>query len=113
MPGVTDDFYLSVFLLEDGIDGSFSSGLYRQAGTLMSYPNDDYTHDFVLRLSATGSEAYGEKIVEHPEKGQVILREYSFPIKPYKKQNVYPVAVLWKYDPSGSKPYYKYINSIK
>lgn len=106
-------FYLSVFLLEDGIDGSYSTGFYRQIGTLHSYPNDDFTHDFVLRCSSTGSEAYGEKIIEQPAKDQVILSEYAFSIKAYSKENVYPVAVLWEYKQEGAKPHYKFINAIK
>ncbi len=109
----TGEYYLSVFQLEDGIDGSYSSGLYRQSGTLHTYPNDDYTHDFVLRKSSVGKEAYGEKIIEQPEKDQVILNEYIFSTNTYPKGNVYPVAVLWKYDPSGSLPHYKFINAIK
>ena len=109
----TGEYYLSVFQLEDGIDGSYSSGLYRQSGTLHTYPNDDYTHDFVLRKSSVGKEAYGEKIIEQPEKNQVILNEYIFSPNTYSKGNMYPVAVLWKYDPSGSLPHYKFINAIK
>ncbi len=109
----TGVFYLSVFLLEDGIDGSYSTGFYRQIGTLHSYPNDDFTHDFVLRCSSTGSEAYGEKIIEQPAKDQVILNEYAFSIKAYSKENVYPVAVLWEYNQEGAKPHYKFINAIK
>lgn len=107
------DYYLSVFLLEDGIDGSSSTGLYRQIGTLHSYPNNDYTHDFVLRYSSIGSEAYGEMIIENPYKDQVILNEYSFSIKAYPKENIYPVAVLWKYNQEGGNPHYKFINAIK
>lgn len=109
----TGIFYLSVFLLEDDIDGSYSSGLYRQIGTLLSYPNDDFTHDFVLRSSSAGYDAYGEKIIERPVKDQVILNNYSFLIKDYPKENVYPVAVLWEYDTQGSKPHYKFVNAIK
>lgn len=106
-------FYLSVFLLEDGIDGSYSSGLYRQIGTLHSYPNDDFTHDFVLRNASTGHEAYGEKIIEQPGKDQVIFNEYSFTINAYPKENIYPVAVLWEYNPVVAKPHYKFINTVK
>ena len=106
-------FYLSVFLLEDGIDGSYFSGMYRQIGTLHSYPNDDFTHDFVLRSSSIGSEAYGEKIIEQPAKDEVISSEYVFSIKAYPKENIYPVAVLWEYIPDGGKPYYKYVNAVK
>lgn len=110
---VKADFYLSVFLLEDGIDGSYSSGFYRQIGTLHTYPNDDYTHDFVLRSSSVGAEAYGEKIIKNPNKDQVVANEYIFSIGAFQKDNVYPVAVLWKYDPENEKPFYKFINATK
>ena len=106
-------YNLSVFLLEDGIDGSSHTGFYRQAGTLQSYPNDDFTHDYVLRSSSTGNEAYGDMIVENPGKNQVITKGFSFDIKNNPKENIYPIAVLWKYKPESDKPYYKFVNAIK
>ncbi|MFO7722019.1 MAG: hypothetical protein R6V49_02245, partial [Bacteroidales bacterium] len=57
----TGDYYLSVFLLEDGIDGSATSGAYKQSGT--SDPN--YEHYFVLRASATAG-VYGDVIASVP-----------------------------------------------
>lgn len=106
-------YNLSVFLLEDGIDGSSSTGFYRQSGTLHSYPNNDFTHDYVLRSSSTGNEAYGEMIVENPGKNQVVTKSFSFDIKNNPKENIYPIAVLWKYDPESDKPLYKFVNAIK
>jgi len=106
-------YYLSVYLLEDGINGSSNSGFYRQAGTLHSYPNDDFTHDYVLRSSSIGNEAYGEMIIQNPGKDQVIFKEYDFDTKSYPRENIYPVAVLWEYNPESEKPHYKFVNAIK
>lgn len=106
-------YYLSVYLLEDGIDGSSNSGFYRQAGTWHSYPNDDFTHDYVLRRSSTGTEAYGEMIIQNPGKEQVIYKEYDIEINGHPGENIYPVAILWKYDPESDKPHYKFVNAIK
>lgn len=106
-------YNLSVYLLEDGINGSSNAGFYRQSGTLLSYPNDDFTHDFVLRSSSAGNEAYGEMIVENPGKNQVITKSFSFNIDGNPKETIYPVAVLWKYEPDSNKPYYKFVNAAK
>lgn len=106
-------YYLSVFLLEDGIDGSYNSGLYRQIGTLHSYPNDDFTHDYVLRSSSTGNEAYGEMIIQNQGKDHVIFKEYDFDISSYPRENIYPVAILWEYNPDSDKPHYIFVNAIK
>lgn len=107
------EFYLSTYLLEDGIDGSSMAGGYNQSGTSASYPEDDYKHDYVLRASSNMANAYGEKIAESPSSNQTITNEFLFTIQKDWNQKVYPVAVLWKYNTSGSKPYYQYINAIK
>lgn len=110
---INGEFFLSTYLLEDGIDGSSLAGGYTQSGTSESYPNDDYMHDYVLRASTTLNDPFGEKITEDPTSNQTISKTYSFTIKEEWEKEVYPAAVLWKYDPNGSKPYYKYINAIK
>ncbi|MFO7723290.1 MAG: Omp28-related outer membrane protein, partial [Bacteroidales bacterium] len=104
----TGDYYLSVFLLESGIDGSATSGAYKQSGT--SDPN--YEHYFVLRASATAG-VYGDVIASVPAAGFTVEKDFSINILPDWQKNVYPVAILWKYDPSGAKPHYKFINAIK
>ena len=57
------DYNLSVLVLEDGIDG-YSAGEYKQEGS----HSDSYTHDFVLRASASEYDAFGELISSNPKK---------------------------------------------
>ena len=101
------DYYLSVLLCEDGIDGSASTGAYKQNGT--SDPN--YKHDYVLRASSVDGNAYGVKISSNPSDGSTVEKDYTFTLDPSWK-NVYPVAIVWRKDASSS-PSYKYINSYK
>jgi len=105
------DFYLSVLVLEDGIDGSSSAGQYKQSGTSTSYPNDDYKHDFVLRASSVSGNAYGELIASNPAKDKEFTKEYKISIDNSWK-NVYPVAIIWKKE-SGNAPEYKFVNALK
>ncbi len=105
------DYYLSVLVLEDGIDGSSSAGQYKQSGTSNSYPNDDYHHDFVLRASSVNGNAYGEKIASSPAKDKTINKEYKISVDASWK-NPYAVALIWKKE-SGAVPQYKFINSLK
>ena len=104
------DYYLSVLVLEDGIPGGTSapSG-YAQNGT--SDPN--YTHDFVLRSSATPSDAYGESILTDPAKDKEFTQTYTIDIDASWTHDVYPVCVVWRYDSAGNEPHYKYVNSLK
>jgi len=105
------DYYLSVLVLEDGIDGSSSAGSYKQSGTSTSYPNDDYHHDFVLRASSINGNAYGEKIVSDPAKDKTIDKEYKISLDASWK-NPYAVAIIWKKE-SGAAPQYKFVNALK
>jgi hypothetical protein len=101
-------YYLAVLILEDGIDGSSSSGNYTQNG--VSNP-ESYKHDFVLRASATTGNVYGIKIGIDPTSGTEILQDYVVKIND-NWANYYPVAILWKADGNAS-PIYRYINSVK
>ena len=104
----TGDYYLSVLLLEDGIDGSIGSGAFEQSDP----PNPaTYKHDFVLRKSVISGEAYGELIASNPVDGKYIRKDYVLSFESSWK-NIYPVAIVWK-KVVGAKPEYKYINSIK
>lgn len=107
------DYYLSVLLLEDGIDGSSASGTYQQNGTGSSYPNDDYIHNYVVRMSADAGKAYGEVIVSNPTTNQEVTKEYSLTINENWENFVYPVAILWRLDEQDAAPHYKFINAIK
>lgn len=100
------EFYLSVFVLEDGIDGGESSGAYNQAGA------SAYVHDFVLRDVSAGN-VYGELITTNPAVNSVVDKEYTFTIKTgWVKTNCYPVAMIWKLDNSAS-PKHVYINAFQ
>jgi len=107
------DFFLNIFLLEDGIDGSSSSGNYKQAGTSQSYPDDDYEHNFVLRTTQNEENVYGEQIISNPSSDETINKSYIINLNDNWEQQIYPVAVLWQYLPEGAKPHYIFINAIK
>lgn len=100
-------YYLSILVLEDGIDGSANAGAYKQNGT--SDPN--YTHAFVLRASSIENKAYGELLVENPQANEMVEKKYNIPLNTEWK-NIYPVAIIWKYDATSS-PKYQFINAVK
>lgn len=102
------EYYLSVLILENGIDGSTSAGAYKQSG--VANP-DTYKHDYVLRASSIDLSAHGEMIASSPSDGKTIEKTYTFTIDPSWKK-VYPVAIIWRKE-AGSKPEYKFVNSYK
>ncbi len=100
------DYRLSVFVLEDGIDGSDGAPQgYDQAGG-----GSDYTHNCVWRASAT-SEIMGELIATDPVADSKVNKNYSVQLDP-EWNDVYPVAVIWKHDDQASVKY-SYVNSIR
>lgn len=101
------EYYLSVLVLESGIDGSSSAGAYAQSG---SNNPSSYKHDFVLRASTVEGNAYGELILTDPVNGETLDNEFEIPLNSDWNKTVYPVAILWKKDES-SVPKYKYINA--
>ena len=106
------DYYLSVLVLEDNIDGSSNAPTgYIQAGTSTTYPNDDYLHNFVLRASSLKDSAYGELIVQNPSQNMEINKKYVIKID-NSWVNPYAVCIIWKYI-VGTKPEYHYINALK
>ena len=88
-------YFLSVLILEDGIDGSSAAGDYEQNG--VADPTN-YKHDFVLRASSVSNNTYGEEIIVSPEKGATVEKEYEITLNATWDQNVYPVAILWYVD---------------
>ncbi len=109
----TGDYYLSVYILEDGIDGSSTAPAgYVQPGTSSSYPNDDYKHNFVIRASSMNNSVMGEKIVTNPASGKEIAKNYTIALDPTWTNTVYAVAVLWKYDANATIKY-SYVNAIR
>lgn len=107
------DYYLSVYVLENGIDGSSTAPTgYVQPGTSNSYPNDDYKHDFVIRAASVNNNVMGEKIVTNPTANQEISKSYTITLDPSWEKTLYAVAVIWKYDMNGTLKY-SYVNSIR
>lgn len=102
-------FFLSVLILEDGIDGSTGAGDYVQNGVA---DPANYKHDYVLRASSVSNNAYGEELVSSPVQDTIIEKEYVIALNPNWGQNVYPVAILWQVD-LFSSPNFKFINAIK
>ena len=101
------EYFLSVLVLERGIDGSSSAGAYAQSGT--ANPSS-YEHDFVLRASATEGNVYGMLILTDPANGEKSDNEFTITLDASWNNTVYPVAILWKKDDS-STPKYKFINA--
>ncbi len=105
---VSGDYYLSVYILEDGIDGSSSSGAYAQSG--VANPAT-YEHDYVLRTAATPNDAYGEKIASGSiASGTSFEKTYEIPLEA-EWDEVYVALCVWKYD-SGTN-FYKFVNALK
>jgi hypothetical protein len=108
----TGDYYLSVYILEDGIDGSSNAPQgYVQPGVSQSYPNDDYKHDFVMR-AASNNNSMGELLVSNPAKDKEISKSYTIALDPSWNKKLYAVAVIWKFDMNGTIQY-SYVNSIR
>jgi hypothetical protein len=105
-------YYLSIIIVEDGIDGSSNAPSdYIQQGTSNSYPNNDFTHDFVVRRGSIPSNAYGEIIAENPVYNDVVEKTYKIQLED-NWNNPYPVAIIWEYRPNNS-PIFHYVNSLK
>lgn len=103
---VTGEYYLSVYVLEDGIDGSASSGQYAQNG--VANP-DNYKHDFVLRAVATPDNAYGEMLASGSiAAGTGFDKTYAIPVDG-TWNDVYAAVCIWKKDGT----FYSFVNSLK
>jgi hypothetical protein len=103
------DYYLSVLILEDGIDGSSSAGQYEQNG---AQNPESYKHDFVLRASSIYNNSYGEFLISEPAVGTTVEKEYVITLNANWTNTVYPVAILWRKNESGL-PIYEFINAVK
>ena len=99
------EYYVAVYITEDGIDGSapYTSGGYGQNGST----NPNYTHDHVLRASANGSP-WGESIGSSPGAGTVVSKTYAVTLdSDWVESNLHLNAIIWK--KSGSS--YEYVNA--
>ena len=108
----TGDYYLSVYIIENGVDGSSNAPEgYVQPGTTYSYPNDDYKHDFIMRACTAGN-VYGELLVNNPEKDKEFSKTYTITVDADWKRNLQAIAVIWKLD-NNATPSHVYVNSIR
>jgi len=100
------EYYLSILVLEDGIDGgSSASNSYQQNGT-----NDpDYKHDFVLRACHVQNNAYGELIATDPEINKTFDISTEIDIDS-SWDKVYPVLLLWH---KNANNFYEFVNAYK
>ena len=108
----TGNYYLSVYLIESGIDGSTTAPT---AYVQNNPPNPaTYKHMQVLRTTSVPSNAYGESIYSGAvTAGKTINKTYSLTIDPTWTKTLNVIAVLWKYDATSAVPQYKYVNCFK
>jgi|GEM_PF-1339914 len=103
---VTGDYYVSVMLLESGIDGSSSSGDFEQNGTANP---DTYTHQHVLR-AALDDNCYGESIATGTTiAGTMIIKDFTMAIDPDWTNELAIAVVLWK--KNGTM--FEYVNAFE
>jgi len=97
------EYYLGIYLTEDDIDGSPGAGDYAQNGG-----EADYTHDRVLRASASG-QPWGELISSgSTSEGTVVSRTYNITIDgSWNASNLNIYSVVWK----RSAGKYEYVNA--
>lgn len=99
------EYFLGVYVLEDGIDGSNNAPTaYNQKGD----ESTDYTHDHVLRTGAVTS-VWGEKIVDgSATNGETMMKEYTIDVDAdWVADNLHVIGVIWK--KNGST--YEYVNA--
>ncbi len=104
---LTGDYYLSVYVTEDGIDGGSNSGSYAQTSG-----GSDYKHEHVLRATSVNGNFWGEKISTNPSADSEVSKTISISVDSgWNTSKIHVSAVLWKYDPSGSNTYV-FVNAV-
>jgi hypothetical protein len=102
------DYHLAVYVCESGIDGSNSSGAYRQQTSLYSAT---YKHSFAIR-AVYNNKAFGERMASGAiAAGTFVQGNYVIPISASWTNDVYVVCVLWERTSLAPKDTYTYINS--
>lgn len=99
---LTGDYYVAAYLMENGL-------VYTQqiAG---ADPDPNFIHDHVIRASSNGS-CWGEQFIfGSGSTGTVWTKSYQITKNAaWKTENMYMVAIVWKYDSAEGK--YTYINA--
>ncbi|MFC2100446.1 Omp28-related outer membrane protein [Bacteroidota bacterium] len=106
--GAAETYYLSVYLLENGIDGGPGTGAYEQTSG-----GAGYTHEHVLRACASGANFWGD--ILNPSgavaAGAEFDKTFNLTLDPsWNAANVYVVAVVWQMNQSGTPVAYLYVN---
>ncbi len=98
---VTGDYYVAAYLMENGV-------IYDQETATMGVLVD-YAHDHVIRASSNGS-CWGEQwVFAAGQSGQTFSKSYTIEKNAsWKMEDLYCIAIVWKYDSSTSK--YTFIN---
>ncbi len=99
---VTGDYFVAAYLMENGL-------VYLQqiAG---ADPDPNFVHDHVIRASSNGN-CWGEQwVFGSGSNGQNFTKSYQLEKNVlWKTENMYCVAIVWKYDSATSK--YTYVNA--
>ncbi|MFI5172387.1 MAG: Omp28-related outer membrane protein [Chitinophagales bacterium] len=99
---VTGDYFVAAYLMENGL-------VYEQQ--IADAPSDpNWVHNHVIRASSNGS-CWGEQFIFGlGVSGQAFTKTYSITKgATWKTENMYCVAIVWKYDSSTDT--YTYINA--
>lgn len=99
---VTGDYYVAAYLMEDGL-----IALQQIAG---ADPDPNFVHDHVIRASTNGS-CWGEQFIfGSGSNGTAWNKTYQIEKNDsWKTENMYMVAIVWKYDSAEGK--YTYVNA--
>jgi len=101
------DYYLSVYVTENDIDGGDGSGAYKQTSG-----GPDYKHQHVLRAVSNDGNFWGQKIVANPASNKEIEKTYTISVgSDWKTSKLHVSAVLWKMEASGNNTYV-FVNAV-
>ena len=104
---LSGDYYLSVYVTENGIDGGPSSGAYKQTSG-----GADYKHEHVLRATSVDGNFWGEKIVTSPGADSEVEKSFTIPVGAgWNTSKLHVSAVLWKMETSGNNSYV-FVNAV-
>lgn len=99
---VSGDYFVAAYLMENGL-------VYTQqiAG---ADPDPNFVHNHVIRSSSNGN-AWGEQFIfGSGSSGQTFTKSYQIEKNAtWKTENMYMVAIVWKYDSAEDK--YTYVNA--
>lgn len=99
---VAGDYYVAAYLMENGIVAE-----QQIAG---QDPDPNFVHNHVIRASSNGSSRGEQFIFGSGSAGTVWSKSYQIEKNDsWKTENMYMVAIIWKYDSATSK--YTYVNS--